>query len=290
MFVDPLSYDVLIADNDNVGIDGQPGLGVRGTENFMAPEVVRRDAHPSTNTDLWSLSVFIFYLFVMHHPLDGRHESDYEILDWAAKEQLHGFKPVSSSTQMIVQTPPYRAYTTTLLNCGRSIHPGFVSCSCVRSPVEPPTHATAGYARPNGVSALVRLRENVLDCSCFNEVFWDKDSDAAPVCWNCGAVVPVAPRLVLRAPTVREPVLLSSSTTLSAYRLRQGEFSLADRAAVVSAHPTVPNVLGMTNRTRKTWRARTPDERETLVPPGRTVRLVDGLSIDFGAIIGVVQF
>jgi hypothetical protein len=70
MWVDPERGDVAIIDNDNVGVDGG-GVFVWGTLRFMAPEVVRRDAFPSSVTDLYSLAVFLFYLFVHGHPLEG---------------------------------------------------------------------------------------------------------------------------------------------------------------------------------------------------------------------------
>ena len=44
---------------------------VWGTLRFMAPEVVRREAPPSSLADLHSLAVFLFYLFVHGHPLEG---------------------------------------------------------------------------------------------------------------------------------------------------------------------------------------------------------------------------
>jgi serine/threonine protein kinase len=74
-FFDPDNGDVLIADNDNVSVDGAGALGVLGTPRFMAPEVVRGDALPSTQTDLFSLSVLIFYMLMVAHPLEGEKEA-----------------------------------------------------------------------------------------------------------------------------------------------------------------------------------------------------------------------
>ena len=54
---DPDSGEALICDNDNVAVDKQEQSGVLGTPRFMAPEIVRGEAKPSTQTDLFSLSV-----------------------------------------------------------------------------------------------------------------------------------------------------------------------------------------------------------------------------------------
>ena len=70
LFVDPERATVAICDNDNVGTDSAP-VAVYGTLRFMAPEIVRGEVAPSTVTDLHSLAVLLFYLFVHGHPLDG---------------------------------------------------------------------------------------------------------------------------------------------------------------------------------------------------------------------------
>jgi len=79
-FFDPDTGDVLICDNDNVAVDGAATLGVLGTPRFMAPEVVRGEARPSTQTDLFSLSVLIFYMLMVHHPLEGKRETEIKCL------------------------------------------------------------------------------------------------------------------------------------------------------------------------------------------------------------------
>ncbi len=67
LWVDAEASEVAIIDNDNVGLDGGD-VFVWGTLRFMAPEVVRREAAPSSLTDLHSLAVFLFYLFMHGHP------------------------------------------------------------------------------------------------------------------------------------------------------------------------------------------------------------------------------
>ena len=84
LWVDPERGEVAIIDNDNVGLDGGD-VFVWGTLRFMAPEVVRRDAFPSSVTDLYSLAVFLFYLFVHGHPLEGiRTEATFS---WASAQR-----------------------------------------------------------------------------------------------------------------------------------------------------------------------------------------------------------
>ena len=74
----------IICDNDNVGIDRKTGGGIGGTARFMAPEIVRGEAVPSSQTDLFSLAVLLFYMLVNHHPLEGAREADIRCFDLPA--------------------------------------------------------------------------------------------------------------------------------------------------------------------------------------------------------------
>jgi len=89
----PQGADTLIP-IENVTVDGEGEAFVDGTPRFMAPEIVRGEAKPSTQTDLFSLAVLLFYLFMMHHPLNGKREWEIHCLDLPAMRKLYGTEPV----------------------------------------------------------------------------------------------------------------------------------------------------------------------------------------------------
>jgi len=91
---DPETGDTLICDNDNVGIDGLSSAAVIGTKRFMAPEIVRREARPNTDSDLYSLSVLLFYLLMVGHPLMGARELAHAVWNEAAEAELFGSDPL----------------------------------------------------------------------------------------------------------------------------------------------------------------------------------------------------
>ena len=95
VFFNPDSGEVLICDNDNVAFvsDDNPA-SVLGTPRFMAPEVITGDSKPNVETDLYSLAVLLFYMFVVHHPLEGRAESEIKCFDINAMNRLYGTHPV----------------------------------------------------------------------------------------------------------------------------------------------------------------------------------------------------
>jgi serine/threonine protein kinase len=94
VFFDPKTGEVRICDNDNVGIDRKAGGGIGGTARFMAPEIVRGEAAPSSQTDLFSLAVLLFYMLMNHHPLEGTREADIRCFDLPAMTRLYGDEPI----------------------------------------------------------------------------------------------------------------------------------------------------------------------------------------------------
>ena len=87
----------------------------------MAPEIVRGEAAPNAQTDLFSLAVLLFYMFVNHHPLEGEQEAQIRALDLPAMNRC------MEKTQSLFLTPTTIAIglvpvtKTMLLICGRSI-------------------------------------------------------------------------------------------------------------------------------------------------------------------------
>lgn len=88
--------DVLICDCDNVAPDGS-NFGIKGTLDYMAPEVLSGQAKPDTHTDEYSLAVLLFRLFLHGHPMHGMestrlHNSDI-ISQEDAEMMIYGTNP-----------------------------------------------------------------------------------------------------------------------------------------------------------------------------------------------------
>ncbi|HUK92851.1 MAG TPA: serine/threonine-protein kinase, partial [Methanomicrobiales archaeon] len=90
LMFDPVAGEILICDNDNVGVNRQSRSQVWGTMEYMAPEIIRGEADPSTETDLHSLAVLLFNLWCWHHPFHGRMEYELRVWDIPAKRKVYG--------------------------------------------------------------------------------------------------------------------------------------------------------------------------------------------------------
>ena len=190
VFFNPASGRTAICDNDNVGIDdGQP-CSVLGTPYFMAPEIVRGEAFPSARTDRFSLAVLLFYLLIVHHPLEGRRADG--AWDEQAMSEAFGRDPVFIFDPDDDSNAPVRGLHDNAMLLW-DMYPGFVQDLFVQSfthGLHDPERGrvTEGVWRP----ALVRLRDSIVYCPrCAKQNLTDPARASRP-CWSCGATLGVA--------------------------------------------------------------------------------------------------
>ncbi len=282
VFFDPRTGRVEVCDCDNVCVDGAARrVTVNGTPRFMAPEIVRNEAGPSVDTDLFSLAVLLFYMLTISHPLEGRRETAIHAFDLPAMRRLYGEAPVfifdpaddSNRPDPVVHTCAERYW---------SLYPPFLRDLFTRS-------FTAGLADPrNGRvregewrTALLRLRDAIHYCpACAVENF----AGAGETCWNCGARLVLPPRIEIGD----RSVMLNHDTVLVRHHFDGVSWDLETVVARVARSPADPSRWGLSNCTGGDWVAIRPDGARTAVPPGRTVALAPGLAIEFGGVRGEI--
>ena len=92
-FIDPVTGNVLICDNDNVSESGE-NSGIAGKARYMAPLVVLGKKMPDKITDRFSMAVVLFMLFVRNHPLEGKAVYKKVILTEGYQKSFFGENPV----------------------------------------------------------------------------------------------------------------------------------------------------------------------------------------------------
>lgn len=283
VFLDPATGEVLICDNDNVDVDGAEA-SIYGTRKFMAPEVVRREALPSSRTDLYSMAVLFFYVLTGWHPLDGRREAETRVLDAEAEKRLYGTEPLFLFNPANPANGPVPGLHDAVVARWRSL-------------AEPLrrlfTRAfTTGMADP---------RARVLETEWRAALRAAMDAQVA--CTNCGFEHVVEARrdrvtfqsdcVVCGAPLPQPPILFAGrrAWTLNAGRaLEQAVFGGGSgEGAIVEPHPTRPELLGLRNFSGRIWSARLPDGSAHRIEPGRAVRIIAGTRFDFGEASGFIS-
>jgi DNA-binding helix-hairpin-helix protein with protein kinase domain len=294
-FFDPKTGDVLICDNDNVTVDGSTIGGVFGTSRFMAPEIVRGQALPSTTTDLFSLSVLLFYLFMIHHPLEGKKEYDIPVLDMEAMTRLYGLEPVFIFDPNDESNRPVPGYQDNALIFW-PIYPQFLRDLFTRAFTDGLKDPENGRVRENEWrSAMIRLRDSIFYCpdpQCNAQNFYDveqlKKTGSTPApCWKCKKEV----KLPFRIRIGDTIIMLNRDTQLYPHHInRQRKWDFSHPVAEVSRHPTDPTLWGLKNLTNDKWVLVKPDSTTQDVEPGRSASLAVGNKILFGTAEGEIRY
>ena len=286
VFFDPQNGDILICDNDNIAIDDKNHKsGIKGTLGFMAPEVVRDDASPSTHTDLFSLAVLLFYMFMVHHPLAGKKEADIQCLDQEAMTQLYGTEALFIFDPDDDANRPVKGYQDNPLIYW-PIYPQFLRDLFTKAFTTGIKDATNGRVRESQwKAAMVQLRDSILYCSsCGLENFYDTDTlrqngGKLNPCWSCKNDIILPFRMRIEKNTI----MLNHNTKLYPHHIdEQRPYDFSEPVAEVVHNPKNPNVWGLKNLTSEKWTMKRSDGTIQDVFPGKSVPLISGLEINFG--------
>ncbi len=287
VFFNPADGDTLICDNDNVAVDGMKQPMIAGTPRFMAPEIVRGESIPSRYTDLYSLSVLLFYILFVHHPLEGKREYDIRCLDIHAMNRLYGFDPLFIFDPNDSSNAPVPGYHENPLLFWR-VYPHFIKELFTKAFTEGLHDAIHGRVAESIWRAnMIRLRDSIIYCPiCGVENFYDREKvlqGYKQQCWNCGATLP-APMRIKLGETV---IVLNDDTELFPHHL--GEFYDFTRViGKVVKHPT-EEIYGIRNCSPMVWKVRTVEGSEIEVPIGKTAAIREGNIIKFGKVEGELR-
>ena len=286
VFFDPKTGDVRICDNDNVDISGTETGGVLGTQRFMAPEVVRREAVPSDQTDRYSLAVLLFFLLYGGHPLDGQREARIHCLDVPALERLYGFDPLYIWDPADLSNQPVAGIHDNPI-AFRDMYPSSLVSLFRRSFTEglhyPPKRVRESEWRKAFATAI----DSIWLCACGAESFYEP-TVAAPSsgkrCWACKKTLVLPPRLRIGS----DVVLLNRATRICGHHIGQ---TRDDDTAIgeVVQNPQVPNLFGLRNLGTDAWTLTKPDGAVVDVPPGRAAPILNGNRINFGTATGEIR-
>ncbi len=292
VFFDPDTGEVRICDNDNVSVDGEVTGGVLGTPRFMAPEVVRGEAAPSTQTDLFSLAVLLFYMLMVHHPLEGKKEAEIHSFDLPAMNRLYGSEPLFIFDPADDANCPVPGYQDNALEYW-PLYPQFLRDLFIKAFTDGIREPQHGRVRESEWrAAMMRLRDAILYCAhCGSENFYDADKIRASGgqlgdCWSCHSQLRLPPRLRIE----NHIVMLNHDTRLFPHHVDvQRRYDFGEAVAEITRHPTNPDLWGLKNLSGQKWVITTDEGAIKDVDPGRSASLMSGTRINFGVTTGEIR-
>lgn len=283
VFFNPDTGDVLICDNDNVSYDGAVS-GVYGTARFMAPEIVNGKAKPSTNTDLFSLAVLLFYMFMLNHPLEGKLEANIKCLDYLAMNRLYGTHPVFIFDPNDTSNRPLEGYQDNALIYWK-IYPKQLRDMFTKA-------FTVGIHEPNKrvteaewLDVFANLMSGIQNCQkCDAEVFFDTEKvekNENHICWSCNNKVKM-PHILKAGKSI---VLLKEDAKIYSHYIK-GDRDMTTVVGKVVQNPKNPSLYGIKNESKDNWTYIKEDGTQIPVAPGRSAAIAKNSKINFGQIIG----
>ena len=285
VFFDPKTGDIRICDNDNVDITGAETGDVQGTQRFMAPEVVRREAAPSADTDRYSLAVLLFYLLYGGHPLDGQREANIRCLDTPAYERLYGFAPLYIWDPDDASNRPVSGIHDNPI-AFHGMYPGTLADLFLRSFTDGLHYPRKRVRESEWRDAFASTINSIWLCGCSAENFYEPvvtASSGGKDCWSCKKPLVLPPRIKIGD----DIVLLNRTTQLFGYHIGQTRDDTP--IAEVVQNPQVQNLFGLRNLTPEKWTLTKPDGAVVDVPPDRAAPIRNGNRINFGPQTGEVR-
>ena len=297
VFFDPQNGEILVCDNDNVTENRSSHCGILGTPDFMAPEIVRGEALPSRQTDLYSLAVLLFYIFHISHPLLGRRILSIRCWDLPARMKLFGNEPLfifdtqdqsnSAVNELVDPTGEAGANAVNYWPIFPQLLRDTFTKAFTSGLRDPDSRVMEGEWR----GVLSRLRDAIFFCEhCGKENFYDlemlKSSDTVGPCPFCQKT----PRLPYRLRLGKTVVMLTHQAKLFPHHLDDHQpFDFTRPVAEVVQHPTNPNIWGLKNLTSDKWVITTADGSTKDVEPTKSVPLVSGTKVSFGRVEGEIR-
>jgi eukaryotic-like serine/threonine-protein kinase len=279
---DTQTGEVLICDNDNVGINRQSPSQVWGTMEYMAPEVVRGEAVPSTDTDLYSLAVLLFNLWVWHHPLHGEMEYQIKCWDVPAKHRIYGetpifiFDPTDKRNQLPLDSE-YHIARQRWDYCPPGLQSLFIR-AFTEGTHNPLKRITEGEWQ----TFFLQLKDGALSCpNCQAENLWELGQSLLH-CWHCEKAIPIPPKLKLTHQNNQQTILLTLKTQLRQRHLQPTTDTPNTLIGQVVQNPNNPDIWGLRNLTDMAWTATFPDGTFKTIEPQRAVPLKLGLKLTLG--------
>lgn len=285
LFFNPDNGEVLICDNDNVSVNGKDDSSVYGTPRFMAPEIVVGKAKPSRNTDLYSLSVLLFYMFFMNHPLEGRLEANIHCMDVSAMNKLYGTNPVFIYDPDDKSNRPVKGYQDNAIIYW-DLYPKVLKDLFVQAFTIGLTKPARRVTENKWLDTFSNMMSEIIICpGCGAEVFLDEAGKealgVAHTCWNCQSTIPVPVSVQIE----KCRILISKNTKLYAHHITGNE-DMDTVVGSISINPNNPNLWGIRNDSNENWTYIKADGTQTPIAPGRSAAIVKGAKINFGQYIG----
>ncbi|MDR0947475.1 MAG: protein kinase [Ruminococcus sp.] len=280
-FIEPETGRVLICDNDNIAPYGE-NLGIAGKCRYMAPEVVLGEKLPDVSTDKYSLSVILFMLIFMNHPLEGKGTMP-PCMTENLERRYYAESPVFIYDKSDDSNRPVRGVHANV-TARWDVFPEefreaftYSFSETVLQGREPRT------IEKEWLKLFLKLKSQIIPCGgCGGETFYNPEK-GKNVCINCGTKI----NLPVTLKTEEYNIPLYPGKHIFEFEIYPGIDDFKETVGIVTKGSKNPNLWGLRNISNDTWTTwDNQDEEQTTKSPNEVIRIKPGISIDFNGTIG----
>lgn len=274
-FIDTQNGDVLVCDNDNATASPIFNIGKPG---YMAPELVRGEqgVNSSALTDYHSLAVVLFKLLIRHDPLMGKNYVKSVCISAEKELELYGANPVFIFDPRDDSNRPVINIHSNPINLW-PLYPGFVQGAFIQTFAEGMKRPGKRLTEYEWSKILVRLRDDVITCSCGTGMFLSSLDRHEPIeCPHCGHSYAFPCHIDIEDFRIN---MFPGNEILDCH-IHGGE----DHKTVIGRVLRSRNDhtrYGIKNLSGRSWRARHPDGVTEEVLPEKITVLQPGMELEF---------
>lgn len=277
----PKNGDVLICDNDNIGVNNQSECQVLGTMEYMAPEIIINEVDsPSIKTDLHSLAVLLFQLWMWHHPMHGEMEYNLRCWDIPAKKKVYGENPVfifdiNNTTNKLPNDYEYETPRKFWDVCPNPLKELFTK-AFTEGLKNPDKRVTEGEWE----KAFLELYDNIIPCPNDNaQNFWYKGIERFN-CWHCKKEIKHPIRIEFSTFLGKQNLGLTLETKILRRHIEafSDEANRNDLIGEIIQNPNNPSIWGIRNLTSSPIKYVLKDGTEKFAPPQKSIPLSSEIS------------
>jgi len=275
-FIDKTNGDVLICDNDNVATNGE-NLGVGGTPGYMAPEVILGTSKPNTDTDLFSLSVILFELFFLSHPLEGANCCKYPCLTQQIEKELYAIHPVFVCSDVDKSNAPVKGTCSNLLKLWPS-YPEYLRKAFQKAfSEEALKNGNKRLTEKDWQKVLYQLQDDKVVCSHCGEInFASMGQGGILQCTVCKSKSSIPFGIKVNGFTI----VAGKEKVITEYHTKYGKPD--DIVATFMKSKKNAGVFGLRNMSNLTWLVNYPDKPPANYEPEKVVTLIPDTEIIIG--------
>ena len=281
-FINPETGDIVICDCDNVRYNKTPGNII--FIFFAAPELIRGEGNCTSKTDWHSLAVLLFYMFVRHHPLEGKRQLKINVFNEVAQREFYGNTPVFLFDMHNSSNEAVQGFHDSAIR-NWNLYPKFIKRLFRRAFGIGLQNPDERVKESEWMSAFAKLRDSLYYCPHCNSPnffdFEDHSNGHHQHCWRCNSAAVLPMRLVIGDRTL----LCTHHMKVFAHHTNE-RLNFDVEIASMTQHPHDKSKWGLKNSSTHEWLVQTADGKSITVPPGRSVPLRHGLSINFGPVTG----